>query len=68
MNAGLSRRALLTTAASAAFAGAACTPRAEPPPPVSWAGAAHQRGHRLRAGQPLPTAAVQKNAAVLIVG
>ena len=68
MSAGLSRRALLTSAASAAFTGAACTPRADPPPPVSWAGAAHERGHRLRAGQSLPTAAVQKKAAVLIVG
>jgi len=74
MNERLSRRALLAaaasaaTAATAALAGAACTPRAQPPPPAAWAGAAHARGHRLRGGQALPAAAVQRKAAVLIVG
>ena len=32
-----------------------------------WVGAAHERGHRLRSGS-LPAAAVQRRAAVLIVG
>jgi len=39
------------------------------PPAVEggWVGAAHERGHRLRSGT-LPVAAVQRRAAVLIVG
>ena len=67
----LSRRALL---GSGALALAGCTrsrdaafPNA---PPAQWVGAAHERGHRLRAAKSgnLPAPAVQRRAQVLVVG
>ena len=66
----LSRRTLLATAA-ASLGLAGCAPREAPPPPASWVGARHERGHRLRdlASAPgWPAAATPRRAAVLIVG
>ena len=74
----LSRRQLLQAGALAA---AGCTAESTTPPPTSspglalarWVDAEHARGHRLRdfahgkSGQP-PPAAVQRRAAVLVVG
>ncbi len=57
------RRALLGAAALSA-----CTPDGPPAPPVAWVGARHERGHRLRDVTALPAAAVQRRAAVLVVG
>ena len=61
----LRRRDLL---AAAALAGAGCTAREVPPPPATWVGAQHERGHRLRAAAPLPASAVQRKAHVVVVG
>ena len=47
---------------------AGCAPRDTEPVPAVWLGAEHQRGHRLRSGSALPAPAVQRKAAVLIVG
>ena len=62
------RRTLLQ--ASAAWPLAACSPRRDAQPLAGgWVGAAHERGHRLRA--PLPTdarGATPRRAAVLVVG
>ncbi len=65
---GLTRRAL-GLAAAATLTG--CQRSAAPAAiPARWVGAAHERGHRLRAPQAdaLPPAAVQRRARVLIVG
>jgi monoamine oxidase len=60
----LSRRALL---AAGTWAAAGCTGRGAAPP-AQWVGAQHERGHRLRDLKSLPTAAVQRRAAVVVVG
>ncbi len=66
-----SRRALL---AATALAAAGCTPRgpgepvASTPAPAAWVGVAPERGHRLRSASALPAPAVQRRAAVLVVG
>ncbi len=57
------RRAALAALASTALAG--CAKPAEWQ--GGWVGAAHERGHRLKGGA-LPAAAVQRRAAVLVVG
>ncbi|MBK6471567.1 MAG: FAD-dependent oxidoreductase [Betaproteobacteria bacterium] len=63
------RRRTLLAAGGAAAAVAACSPPAAAPlPPAVWVGARHERGHRLRSAATLPTAAVQRRAAVLVVG
>lgn len=61
----LTRRAVL---AASALAGVACAPRETPPPPAAWVGARHERGHRLHSGKALPTPALQRKAAVVVVG
>jgi monoamine oxidase len=61
----LRRRTLLNAAALAA---AGCAPKDAAPLDAQWVGASHARGHRLRGGQTLPPAAVQRKAGVLIVG
>ncbi len=63
---GLRRRTLL--AAGSAAAVAACVPAETPPPPAAWVGARHERGHRLRQTTALPAPAVQRRAAVLVLG
>lgn len=62
----LTRRCVL--AAGALALTGACTERDTPPPPATWVGAAHERGHHLRDLQRLPVAAVQRQAGVVIVG
>ena len=61
----LHRRSLL---AASVLAVAGCTGPEPTPPPTAWVGARHDRGHRLRSAGPLPAPAVQRRAAVLIVG
>ena len=74
MTAGLTRRGVLTASAAAlpgaAWLGVACSPTQHRPPPASWVGANHERGHRLRSAAAVPAgaAAVARKAAVLIVG
>jgi len=55
--------------AAAAWPLAACTPAPPPLPPGGWIGAAHERGHLLRAA-PAPDArrAVPRRATVLVLG
>jgi predicted NAD/FAD-dependent oxidoreductase len=62
----LKRRTVLAAGALAGVA--ACSPRDAPAIPAAWIGARHERGHRLRQGGALPAPAVQRKAAVLIVG
>ena len=64
---GLNRRELLLTAAGLA-ASANASARDLPAVPSAWVGARHERGHRLRDPKALPPPAVQRKAAVLIVG
>ncbi len=66
----MKRRTVLSAGACAgALAGlAACAPRDAPPIATAWVGARHERGHRLRQGGALPAPAVQRKAAVLVVG
>lgn len=61
----LTRRALLAAGAGAVLAG--CGPRAAPLQ-GGWIGAAIERGHRLRRGDPLPAPAVTHRAGALVVG
>jgi monoamine oxidase len=61
----LNRRALI---AAAGLLAAGCAPRDGAPAPAAWWGASQVRGHRLRSSQPLPAPAVQRRAAVLVVG
>lgn len=61
----LTRRAF---AAGAALAAAGCRDAPPAPPPLAWVGADAARGHRLRRGDPLPQAAVQRRAQVVVVG
>ena len=61
----LRRRELL---AATALASVGCTPPEPAPPPAQWVGAHHERGHRVRAAAPLPASAVQRKAAVVVVG
>ncbi len=65
MTARLTRRSLL---GAAALAGTGCAPPPAAPPPTAWVGARHERGHRLHTAAALPPAAVQRHAAVLVVG
>ncbi|HSI55956.1 MAG TPA: NAD(P)-binding protein [Ideonella sp.] len=62
------RRSLLLS--GAAWPLAACQPEPVPAPPSRWVGAAHERGHRLRAlkSGALPAPAVQRRAGVLVIG
>ncbi|HLL09457.1 MAG TPA: FAD-dependent oxidoreductase, partial [Rubrivivax sp.] len=46
---------------------AGCAPRDEPIA-AAWVGSDPARGHRLRHSDPLPSAAVQRRAQVLVVG
>ena len=64
----LSRRTLLSAAASVPFAG--CLRPEEASYSGGWVGAQHERGHRLRAlkSGSLPAPAVQRRAGVLVVG
>jgi predicted NAD/FAD-dependent oxidoreductase len=64
----LSRRTLLSAAASVPFAG--CLHPDEASYAGGWVGASHERGHRLREGKSgrLPAPAVQRRAGVLVVG
>jgi protoporphyrinogen oxidase len=62
----LKRRTWLGSAA--ALAAAACTPRGEAAVQATWVGATHSRGHRVRSNEALPAPAVQRRAAVVIVG
>jgi monoamine oxidase len=61
----LKRRTWLTGAAALA---AGCKPTGEPTPLATWVGASHSRGHRLRSADALPAPAVQRRAAVVVVG
>ena len=61
----LTRRGLL---AAAGLTAAGCSPRDAPLPPAAWLGASAARGHRLRSADTLPAPAVQRRAAVLVVG
>ena len=61
----MKRRALI---AAAGLAAAGCTARNAVPAPAAWVGASHARGHRLHGQASLPTATVQRRAAVLVVG
>ncbi|MDQ2778247.1 MAG: FAD-dependent oxidoreductase [Pseudomonadota bacterium] len=63
----LNRRRLLGAGAGA-FALAGCRDPTAAPLDARWVGASHERGHRLRQAQTLPAAAVQRRAAVLVVG
>jgi monoamine oxidase len=63
--AALKRRTWLTGAAALA---AGCQPALAPTPLATWVGASHTRGHRLRSADALPAPAVQRRAAVLVVG
>jgi monoamine oxidase len=69
--AALTRRRVLA-AGSLALAGAGgsagCSERDTPPPPATWVGAQHERGHHLRDLKVLPKPAVQRQAGVVIVG
>jgi monoamine oxidase len=63
------RRALVVAAGlTAGWALPGCSGRSAARVPAAWLGASQARGHRLRSSQPLPTAAVQRRAAVLVVG
>ena len=64
MTVNLSRR---RTIAAAALAAGGCTAREEPIT-VAWVGSEPGRGHQLRRSAPLPAAAVQRRAQVLVVG
>jgi monoamine oxidase len=62
----LTRRALGLVAAGVLTA---CRREAGPAaPPAAWVGVAPERGHRLRGAAALPAPAVQRRAAVLVVG
>ncbi|MDP2008168.1 MAG: FAD-dependent oxidoreductase [Rubrivivax sp.] len=64
----LRRRTLLAAGGALAAGVGACTPSSPALPPAVWVGARHDRGHRLRTAGALPPVAVQRRAAVLVVG
>jgi monoamine oxidase len=68
----VNRRQALGAAAAAVIGTGACTPKATTPEAgalqAQWVGASHARGHRLRSADALPAPAVQRKAAVLVVG
>lgn len=68
----LTRRRLLQAGGAVSVGAAAglgaCTPPIPPLPPARWVGASHARGHRLRDLTNLPPPAVQRRAAVLVLG
>ena len=70
MSAGPRRRTLLAAGAAGGLGllAGGCSPAQAPLPPAQWVGASHARGHRLRENTALPGPAVQRRAAVLVLG
>jgi monoamine oxidase len=60
--------AAMAAAGASAGLGTGCTSKQAPTLQAAWVGASHARGHRLRSSDALPAPAVQRRAAVLIVG
>jgi monoamine oxidase len=67
-DASLTRRQLIGAGGLALAACGRPAPAGPGLPPARWTGASVERGHRLRSGADLPPPAVQRRAAVLIVG